>query len=398
MFEAIKGLMGRRVDPFTEWCQQELFTSDMVKAAELLEKTCDLHLFSIYRMLDLENILNEPKTAREVTNELRLVDSADVTVEAVLWRLAHNSDVVELVENADGEDRYVSRGPAPDPSADLALKWAQLSTLGDEYLAARKFVDFGATHFVEALRDDPDLMDRVLSGREPRLAELWDQATNLDPLQDIHGKMGARVILHEFQGGDILEIGGGTGNGIRHVLDTLAEGNALDRVNHYLFTDISTAFVLNTRRAIRKAYPDIKSDWRYLDINKEFASQKIERESADLIYGVNAAHVAKDIVEMLKECHATLRSGGQVIFSERIRLDSRMMAPRELSLNLSIYHRTAAVRNADYRPVHCYLTPANWERVLDMAGFNDVVICPDLDTVGETFPHQYAAVVVAKKA
>jgi len=28
-----------------------------------------------------------------------------------------------------------------------------------------EFLDFGAQHFVKALRDEPDFMDRVLSGR-----------------------------------------------------------------------------------------------------------------------------------------------------------------------------------------------------------------------------------------
>ena len=86
-----------------------------------------------------------------------------------------------------------------------------------------------------------------------------------------------------------------------------------------------------------------------------------------------------------------------VMFAERIRRHPRLMAPREVSLNLSIYHRTAAKRNSDYRPMHCYLTPANWERVLELAGFSDYMVCPNLELIGETFPQQYASVVMAER-
>ena len=92
-----------------------------------------------------------------------------------------------------------------------------------------------------------------------------------------------------------------------------------------------------------------------------------------------------------------LEPGGMMVLAERIRRDPRLMAPREIALNLSIYHRTAAKRNSDYRPMHCYLTPANWERVLELAGFSDFIVCPDLERLGEQFPQNYANVVMAEK-
>ncbi|MFQ5705417.1 MAG: hypothetical protein ACE5HT_15545, partial [Gemmatimonadales bacterium] len=62
-----------------------------------------------------------------------------------------------------------------------------------------------------------------------------------------------------------------------------------------------------------------------------------------------------------------------------------------------VYHRTAARLHEQYRPTHCYLTPDNWLRVLDMAGFADSRICPELDIMEQTLPNPYAAVVIAIK-
>ena len=237
------------------------------------------------------------------------------------------------------------------------------------------------------------MMDRVLSGADAEHYPLWVQATNADPMQDLHGRMGARAIAELFPGGTILEIGGGTGNGIRHLFDVLQARGTLDRIERYIFTDVSPRFILGTRRAVREAYPSVTCDWKYLDINKSFSTQGIEPESIDLIYGVNAAHVAKDMVGMLRDCGAALRPGGRVVFAERVRGRSSEMAARELTLNLSRYHRTAAQRHPAHRVAHGYLSPRCWLSGLEQAGFRDAAIFPDLEAIQRVFPEQYAAVV-----
>ena len=73
------------------------------------------------------------------------------------------------------------------------------------------------------------------------------------------------------------------------------------------------------------------------------------------------------------------------------------MAPRELTLNLSAYHRTAAIRNPVYRPMHAYLSPEHWLRALTLAGFRKSRVLPRVDALSDTFPSQYAAVVVGEK-
>ena len=89
-----------------------------------------------------------------------------------------------------------------------------------------------------------------------------------------------------------------------------------------------------------------------------------------------------------------LRPGGRVVFSERVRWIPDGMAPRELALNLSIYHRTAAERT-EARTMHCYLSPAGWHRVLAQAGFEHIELLPDLDRLATRMPEPYAAVVTA---
>jgi SAM-dependent methyltransferase len=379
---------------FTQWCRTSLFTDELVAAVALQERALDLHLARIFSELDLRSRLSDWVSPARLAETLNFVESAEITMEAILLRLSRSSDLVEHREEG-GVQEFRATGVVPDATDGLQEIRQKLHELGDDYEVAIEFMDFGAEQFSHALGEDPEFMDRILSGREPEFSELWDRATNTDPIQDVHGKMGARAI-HLLMGDrlNVLEVGGGTGNGIRHLLSHLKLTNALDRLSSYTFTDISPRFIMETRHALRDEFSSVPLKWKFLDINRPFAEQKIQG-GFDLIYGVNAAHVAKDVVGFLKECWNALEPGGRVLFAERVRLDPTAMAPRELALNLSIYHRTAAERNSDYRPMHCYLSPENWLRVFAEAGFTDADILPDLPELAESFPHQYAAVVTA---
>jgi len=288
------------MDDFTAWCRSTAFTDAMVRASALLQRACDLHLAGLYRSLEMESLLREPATAASVAERLGFVDTADITLGAMLQRLASRGDVVRI-RHADSALLYEHAVTPEEPSGELAEIRRELETLGDGYVAGLEFLDFGSEHFVQALRDDPDLLDRMLSGREAGLAGLWDRATNDDPLQDVHGLMGARFLADLDGWSEILEIGGGTGNGIRHLFRMLDGRGDLDRVGRYVFTDISQRFVLTTRHSVRASFPAVPCEWRFLDINEAFAKQRVPAASIDLIYGVNAAHVARDIVGFLEE-------------------------------------------------------------------------------------------------
>ena len=378
---------------FTRWCDTHLYTPAIRQGTRIVERACDLHLTDLYRQLGLGALLATPRTARELANRLVFEPSSHIALEAMLQRLAERTGVVSV--DAGPPARFHARAEPPDGAAELAALRGAMAELGPGFEVALEFLDFGRVSFVTALRDDPGMMDRVLSGADAERYELWHRATNADPMQDLHGLMGAVAVAELFSGGTVLEIGGGTGNGIRHLLEVFKTRGMLDRIEHFLFTDVSPRFILGTRRAIREAFPSVLCDWKYLDINKAFRNHGVEPESVDLVYGVNAAHVAKDIVAMLQQCHAALRPGGRVAFAERVRKRPGEMAARELTLNLSRYHRTAARRDPEHRQAHGYLTPRCWLVALQRAGFREAAILPDFAILDEVFPEHYAAVVTA---
>lgn len=380
---------------FTAWCQSTLFTPQVREATRLLERYCDLQLCALHLELDLATHLRTPKTAEQLAAALGMVDTASVALREALRRLGNRTGVVRS-EGSPAAATYVHVVSPVDPTAELAQVRAAIVALGPDYSATTDFIDFGRASFVRALRDEPGFMDEVLSGRTGEAASLWHRATNVDPLQDLHGAMGAWVVGELLERGTVLELGGGTGNGTRHLLSRLSALGRLDALERLVFTDISMRFVLATKHELSKAFPGVPWSWQFFDLNQPFAAQKIEPASVDMVYAVNTAHVAKDIVGFLRGCYEALRPGGSVVFAERVRMRSHEMAPRELTLNLSSYHRCAA-EPSSYRPMHCYLAPAHWYDVIARAGFSHCDLLPDLAALAADFPEQYAAVVVGTK-
>ena len=381
---------------FNDWVKDWLFKPEHKAGTEVLEQAVDIHLISLYKELNFHELLQQYSDPKTLATALNYSDSAWIALNAMLKRLSDRHEFVACIDDTQECKRYRPIEEPADKSDELATHYKTMEELGTEYVAPLEFLEFGRTHFTQALGLDYEFMDRVLTGQEKEHNETWNRATNTDPLQDIHGIMGAKAVEMLFKGGTILEVGGGTGNGMRNNLDYLRDGGKSDSLERYVFTDVSMPFILNTRREFKGRYDDINCDWRLLNINKDWAAQRIEADSTDLIYGVNAAHIAMHTVDFLIECKRALRPGGTIVFSERLRRHPSDMAPREIVLNLSSYHRTAAIRHPEYRPEHAYLTADNWLRAFELAEYTLCEVWPDKQSNDSYFTDQYAAVIVAR--
>ncbi len=380
---------------FAQWAKQEHFSANHRQATALLDKAVDIHIIRLYRELDMSHQLKEAPTAQRLALALGFSDSAHIALDAMLGRLATRHTFITR-SYVDGQAHYAAHAEPDDEGNTLPKIQAKMGAMGKDYLATLEFLDFGRTHFYRSMHDDHEFMDRVLTGQEKQFAETWYRATNTDPLQDVHGIMGAKAVELLFKQGKILEVGGGTGNGLRNNLNALQSANTLSNLDSYIFTDVSMPFILNTKKELAALYPNTRCEWRLLNINKDFLKQRLEPNSVDMIYGVNAAHIAKHTVQFMQQCITLLKPGGTVVFSERVRQTADEMAPRELTLNQSVYHRTAAIRHREYRPAHAYLTRQHWMRACELAGFSHYEVWPGEESLRDYFPEQYAAVIVAR--
>ena len=178
---------------FTQWCQKELFNSDLITGTNLLQQALDLHLLNLYARLDLDNLLKNPATPRALSAILNYSDSSYIALEAILERLNERFSFLKKTTGA-GETTFRRINNPEEPNISLDKIRAQMLALGQDFVTTLDFLQYGEDKFEHSLRDDPDFMDRVLTGREPGQEKIWFEATNVDPLQDVHGIMGAVAI------------------------------------------------------------------------------------------------------------------------------------------------------------------------------------------------------------
>ena len=105
---------------FTDWCVNSLFTPEMIRGAALLQEALDFHLLALYRSLELPKHLADAKTPAELTAALGYVDSAFITLEAMLDRLSARYD---FVVRTDGES------PTFQHTGDVASAWRDISAI-----------------------------------------------------------------------------------------------------------------------------------------------------------------------------------------------------------------------------------------------------------------------------
>lgn len=175
-----------------------------------------------------------------------------------------------------------------------------------------------------------------------------------------------------------LEVGGGTGGASAALIDLLKEKNLLSNISEYIFSDVSPAFLRLGNRAIMSRVAD---DFQYslmrVDFDKPLVDQKIAEDSVDVVYGVNALHVAKDLVGSLKNIYRVIRPGGLIILSESCRPRADYLLSQEIIFNLLDNYVNVDLSNI--RPDPGFLDFEHWKLNLEAARFRNVEAISNTD-------------------
>ena len=131
-------------------------------------------------------------------------------------------------------------------------------------------------------------------------------------------------------------------------------------------------------------------------MDRDFAGQGIEPESADVVYAVNTIHIAKDLAAALGRIRETLRPGGIAVFSECVRPFEGQPIYVEFVFNF-LENFTGVATDPVTRPNHGFLTPQNWRRSLAAAGFEKPEILPDVESLARHYDAFFVAAVSARR-
>jgi SAM-dependent methyltransferase len=222
--------------------------------------------------------------------------------------------------------------------------------------------------------DDPffRLMNRwregladFLAGRRSGIEILFRRGDILD-WAALHGsshvmghyaKIGAALTFAASQeGARVLEIGGGTGAALRNLL---AHG-AIDALGEYCFTDVSPAFFVPLRRDCPRQVV-----FRTFDFDRPPSAQGLETAAYDVVLGVNALHVARDLPAAVGHVSSLLRPGGRLILAEGTPAhDGSIWRPDLLFAMFPGWWNVCL--HPELRPRSGFLTLREWERILGL--------------------------------
>jgi SAM-dependent methyltransferase len=315
---------------------------------------------------------------------------------AVDWMLRHLAARGLLArQEADEGPQFRVERPLPDldPAAVIAEQRRHDPACLPSYtLAETAARDYGA--FLRGERTGEEIL------LAPARLPLWTgYFSNDNVLYAVNNRVGAAAVEAWMRpgAGAILELGGGLASGAAAVLEALGAAGRLAEVRSYRFTELVPAFLRRGQRLLQERFREVNGlDFRPLDMNRPFAEQGVDAESASVVYAVNTLHVAHDLAFTLAEARRALEPGGQLIISECVRPRPGEAIYPEFVFNLMEAFRAARLDPA-WRPNGGFLTPEQWSAALRAARFADVRVMPDVARIRAVFPTFYVAAIGATR-
>jgi SAM-dependent methyltransferase len=350
-------------------------------------------VLQVAREVGLDRMATEPATVQDIADQTKLDPTALVPLDWMLRLLAARGVLQEIA----GEHgyRYGARGPLPalDPGLvrDEQLRYA--ASWKPAYVLAETVA-----------RDYPAFLRGEVNGEEvlfaPRRLRLWiDYFSNDNGLYAANNAVGVVAVERWLPRVPVrlLELGGGLGSGALALLERLRATGRLAAIAEYRFTEFVPAFLRRGEQALRARHPDLSAfTCGPLDMNGSFAEQGVAPGSVSLVFAVNTLHVARDLAFTLAEVRRALEPGGCLVIAECIRPQPRQPIYPEFVFNLTETFRSPRLHPV-YRPVGGFLTPEQWQVVIEAAGFVDVRFLPDIVQIRQLVPDFLVAAIGATR-
>ena len=374
---------------------RELFSHEFILCAEHFDRFTLDSVLRVVHELDLDAALDRGTTAAGIVAERGFAPRARVPIEWFLAKLAAEDLLETGGAGPDADPVYRARGPLPTGDPDRAE--AQARAIDPRSMPAFAVVRAMLEHVPAFLRGEKTGEEILFS---PARLPLWfDYFSNDNLLYEINNRLGAEAVdraLPATRRATVVEIGGGSGSAALAVGERLARDARLSRIERYLFTEIVPTFLRRAERSLRARFPELAAEFSRLDMNADFAAQGIPAGVADVVYAVNTVHIAHDLAATLARIRQTLKPGGVAVFSECVRPFPGQPIYVEFVFNF-LENFTGVATDAATRPNHGFLTPENWRRAFQAAGFEQPQILPDVEELAKHYDAFFVAAVSARR-
>jgi len=372
---------------------RSLFTPEFILCCEEFDRFTTDMLLRLVRELALDLPLSDGATAAGLVDRMGFAPRAEIPLRWFLRKLA--ADGYLDSEPAGGETRYRARGPLPPGDPDRAE--ARARSIDPRSMPPFAVVRAMVEHAPEFLRGEKTGEEILFS---PARLPLWfDYFSNDNLLYQINNRLGAEAVVRALphaRRATVVEIGGGSGSAALAVAERLLRDGSLERIGRYVFSEIVPTFLRRAERALKVRCPGLAVEYLRLDMDRDFEQQGVPRGIADVVYSVNTVHIARDLNATLARIRETLKPGGAAVFSECVRPFAGQPIYVEFVFNF-LENFTGVATDAATRPNHGFLTPDNWRKAFEKAGFERPEILPDVEELARHYDSFFVAAVTARR-
>jgi len=374
---------------FEEWYLNELISDKIKNAWKLTDYYLLKLIFNIFENTGILKQLNNSASINEIIKENKFSEKVYSAVKWLLDRLEMDGYLKKI--KSVNEEKYILTNKKME--YDLEEIKSKAHELAPDSLAAFNMLKMIADNYPAFLRGEKKGVDIIFS---PKNIEITYDYYRNNLFYNTHNIAGAKILnwdLEKRKNPVIIEIGGGLGGGTkRFVLQRLESNLPLNNFTYY-FTDIANKMLRTSKKGLLKITDNINSfHFTKIDFNKPLNEQGYNEKSIDVIWGVNAAHVAIDLRFTLNEFYKILKPGGSIILTETVRPVGNRMIQQELLLNTLDDYWNVKIEK-DIRPRHGFMDWTDWVNALKTIGFKDVKTIPDMNFLQNKYDNCYVAVI-----
>jgi SAM-dependent methyltransferase len=363
----------------------DLFNARQHVACELLERYATALAVDLCQRLDLEPLLAESTSGEQACTrrgwDLRIVP-------ALGWLIARLVETGILVRSTGG---YRMASGTPPAMADAIRERGLASDAS--YAPAYELLDETAAAFPAIARGETT-GERALLGKLSLWVRYFD---NRNAYYALNNRVTARAAAARLgAGAHVLEVGAGLGSASEALLDELAAGGGTGRFASYRATEPVPLFGRRAQRILTALHPGLPLTFGALNVNDPWAAQGVEAGSQHLVWGVNVFHLARDLDAVLREARTALAPGGWLVVGEGMRPAAARVVGAEFPFRL-LESFTDVRLDPVTRPTAGFLTAEHWLGALSRAGFDAVVVVPDVVRLRAYYPGMLAAAVCGRR-
>jgi SAM-dependent methyltransferase len=346
----------------------ELFNPQQHRCCELTEQYALAVAVELVERLGVTDaIADDARPVEDIVARLGFVGSF---ARPLRWLLDHLAAAGLIARDPAGA--YRRTAPLP-PCARDAIRSACLA--GDpSYASALALIDEAAAAYPRVARGETT-GERALFMRVGLWAAYF---SNTNRYYALNNRVTARAVAARLPraSATIVEVGAGLGSGTEALLEAIAAAGTLGSVASYRVTEPVPFFRRRAERALTGADPAVPFTFAELDMNRPWSEQGVARRSANLVWGVNVFHLARDLDGVLREARSALVPGGWLVIGEGLRPAAEVTVGTELPFQILESFADVPL-DAATRPTAGFLTAEHWRDAFRRAGFDPVEIVPD---------------------